>query len=79
MPWPSPTLAGDKPGEPLNPRPTGDAVFNYPSSMLGAPVATIPMMAVVRLPVGYRSWDNLVRTSGSQPLRGGFMNPYRQA
>ena len=51
-PGPAPHWPGDKPGEPLNPRPTGDAVFNYPSSMLGAPVVTIPMMAVVGLPVG---------------------------
>ena len=46
-PWP-----GDKPGEPLAPRPTGDAVYNYPSSMLGAPVVTVPLMGVGGLPVG---------------------------
>ncbi|MBT3911529.1 MAG: amidase, partial [Rhodospirillaceae bacterium] len=44
--------SGDKPGEPLAARPTGDAVYNYPSSMLGAPVVTIPMMGVDGLPVG---------------------------
>ena len=33
-------------------RPTGDAIFNYPSSMLFAPVVTIPMMAVDGMPVG---------------------------
>ncbi|MEQ8805621.1 MAG: amidase [Rhodospirillales bacterium] len=33
-------------------RPTGDAIFNYPSSMLFAPVVTIPMMAVGGMPVG---------------------------
>jgi Asp-tRNA(Asn)/Glu-tRNA(Gln) amidotransferase A subunit family amidase len=46
-PWP-----GDAPGEPLAPRPTGDAVYNYPSSMLGAPVVTVPLMGVGGLPVG---------------------------
>lgn len=46
-PWP-----GDIPGKPLAPRPTGDAVYNYPSSMLGAPVVTVPLMGVGGLPVG---------------------------
>ena len=51
-PGPAPQWSGDKKGEPMAPRPTGDAVFNYPSSMLGAPVMTVPMMAVKNLPVG---------------------------
>lgn len=46
-PWP-----GDIPGEPLASRPTGDAVYNYPSSMLGSPVVTVPLMSVGALPVG---------------------------
>ena len=33
-------------------RPTGDAIFNYPSSMLFAPVVTVPMLAVGGMPVG---------------------------
>ena len=33
-------------------RPTGDAVFNYPSSSLGAPAVTVPLIAVAGLPVG---------------------------
>jgi len=51
-PGPAPLWPGDIPGEPLAPRPTGDAVFNYPSSMAGAPVVTVPMMAVGGMPVG---------------------------
>lgn len=51
-PGPAPLWPGDIPGEPLAPYPTGDAVFNYPSSMIGAPVVTVPMMAVDGLPVG---------------------------
>ncbi len=51
-PGPAPLWAGDKPGEPLAPRPTGDAVFNYGSSLLGAPVVTLPVMAVDGMPVG---------------------------
>lgn len=51
-PGPAPIWAGDKPGEPLAPRPTGDAVFNYPSSLFGAPVVTVPVMAVDGMPVG---------------------------
>lgn len=51
-PGPATPWSGDKPGEPLAARPTGDAVYNYPSSMLGAPVVTIPMMGVDGLPVG---------------------------
>lgn len=46
-PWP-----GDKPGQPLAPRPTGDAVFNTGSSMLFAPCVTMPLMSVGGLPVG---------------------------
>jgi Asp-tRNA(Asn)/Glu-tRNA(Gln) amidotransferase A subunit family amidase len=51
-PGPAPPWSPEKPGEPLKPRPTGDAIFNYPSSMLFAPVVTVPMLAVAGLPVG---------------------------
>lgn len=51
-PGPATLWPGDIPGESLAPNPTGDAVFNYPSSMIGAPVVTVPMMAVDGLPVG---------------------------
>lgn len=42
----------DVPGEPLAPRPTGDPVFNAPSSLLGAPVVTVPLLTVDDMPVG---------------------------
>lgn len=51
-PGPAPLWPGDKPGEPLAPRPTGDFVFNAPSSMLFAPAVTVPLMSVGGLPVG---------------------------
>jgi len=51
-PGPAPLWPGDKPGQPLAARPTGDAVFNYPSSMLFAPVVTVPLMSVGGMPVG---------------------------
>jgi Asp-tRNA(Asn)/Glu-tRNA(Gln) amidotransferase A subunit family amidase len=51
-PGPAPVWEGDRPGQPLHPRPTGDVVFNTPSSMLFAPVVTVPLMAVGGLPVG---------------------------
>jgi Asp-tRNA(Asn)/Glu-tRNA(Gln) amidotransferase A subunit family amidase len=51
-PGPAPLWSGDVPGKPLAPRPTGDPVFNFPSSMLFAPAVTIPMMAVQQMPVG---------------------------
>jgi Asp-tRNA(Asn)/Glu-tRNA(Gln) amidotransferase A subunit family amidase len=35
-----------------NPRPTGDAIFNYPSSLLFAPAVSVPMLAVRGMPVG---------------------------
>lgn len=54
-PGPAPLWGGDKPGEPLVRRPTGDAIFNYPSSMLFAPVVTIPMMSVSGMPVGLQT------------------------
>ena len=51
-PGPAPLWPGDTPGQPLLPRPTGDAIFNYPSSMLFAPCVTMPLMSVGGLPVG---------------------------
>ena len=51
-PGPAPLWSGDKPGQPLAPRPTGDFVFNAPSSMLFAPAVTVPMMSVGGMPVG---------------------------
>ncbi len=48
----APPWSGDAPGEPLAPRPTGDAVFNYPSSLLFAPAVTVPIMAIDGLPLG---------------------------
>ncbi len=51
-PGPAPVWSGDVPGQPLAPRPTGDFVFNAPSSMLFAPVVTLPLMSVGGLPVG---------------------------
>lgn len=51
-PGPAPLHPNDVPGQPLAPRPTGDAIFNYPSSMLFAPAVTMPMLGVGGLPVG---------------------------
>jgi Asp-tRNA(Asn)/Glu-tRNA(Gln) amidotransferase A subunit family amidase len=51
-PGPAPHWAGDQPGKPLAPRPTGDPVFNFPSSMLFAPAVTMPLMAVQNMPLG---------------------------
>jgi Asp-tRNA(Asn)/Glu-tRNA(Gln) amidotransferase A subunit family amidase len=51
-PGPAPLWPGDVPGQPLAPRPTGDFVFNAPSSMLFAPVVTLPLMSVGGMPVG---------------------------
>jgi Asp-tRNA(Asn)/Glu-tRNA(Gln) amidotransferase A subunit family amidase len=51
-PGPAPLWAGDVPGQPLAPRPTGDFVFNAPSSMLFAPAVTVPLMAVGGMPFG---------------------------
>jgi Asp-tRNA(Asn)/Glu-tRNA(Gln) amidotransferase A subunit family amidase len=51
-PGPAPLWGGDAPGKPLPPRPTGDPVFNFPSSMLFAPAVTMPLMAVAGMPLG---------------------------
>jgi Asp-tRNA(Asn)/Glu-tRNA(Gln) amidotransferase A subunit family amidase len=51
-PGPAPLWPGDIQGQPLLARPTGDAIFNTPSSMLFAPCVTMPLMAVGGLPVG---------------------------
>jgi Asp-tRNA(Asn)/Glu-tRNA(Gln) amidotransferase A subunit family amidase len=51
-PGPAPLWSGDVPGKPLAARPTGDFVFNAPSSMLFAPAVTMPLLSVGGLPVG---------------------------
>lgn len=51
-PGPAPLWSGDVPGKPLAQWPTGDPVFNAPSSLLGAPVVTVPLLTVDGLPVG---------------------------
>ncbi|BDG71236.1 amidase [Roseomonas fluvialis] len=51
-PGPAPLWAGDVPGQTLVPRPTGDAVFNTPSSGIGAPAVTIPLTTVGGMPMG---------------------------
>lgn len=51
-PGPAGEFFTEVPGEPLRPRPTGDAVMNYPSSMLGAPAVTVPLLSVDGMPVG---------------------------
>ncbi len=51
-PGPAPIWAGDVAGQPLAARPTGDSVFNTPSSALGAPVVTVPLTTVQGLPMG---------------------------
>lgn len=51
-PGPAPLWSGDIPGQPLAPRPTGDSVFNTPSSMLHAPAVTMPLLSVTGMPVG---------------------------
>jgi Asp-tRNA(Asn)/Glu-tRNA(Gln) amidotransferase A subunit family amidase len=51
-PGPAPLWAGDVPGGTLVPRPTGDAVFNTPSSGIGAPAVTIPLTTIGGMPMG---------------------------
>ncbi|MFT6582824.1 MAG: Asp-tRNA(Asn)/Glu-tRNA(Gln) amidotransferase A subunit family amidase [Alphaproteobacteria bacterium] len=51
-PGPAPLWSGDVPGEALAPRPTGDAICNTPSSMLFAPVVTMPLLGIRGMPVG---------------------------
>jgi Asp-tRNA(Asn)/Glu-tRNA(Gln) amidotransferase A subunit family amidase len=51
-PGPAPLWPGDVPGQPLAPRPTGDSVFNMPSSMLFAPCVSMPLISVDGMPVG---------------------------
>ncbi|WP_372623313.1 amidase [Falsiroseomonas sp.] len=51
-PGPAPVWTGETPGQPPAGRPTGDSVFNSPSSILGAPAVTTPLTAVRGLPMG---------------------------
>lgn len=49
---PAPARVPDATGDPTVAIPTGDPVFNTPSSLLGAPVVTSPLVAVGGLPMG---------------------------
>lgn len=51
-PGPAPAWAGDVPGQPLNPRPTGDIAYNAATSALGVPAVTVPLASVHGLPMG---------------------------
>lgn len=51
-PGPAPVWSGDTPGQPLEPFPTGNPVFNFPASLWGAPALTVPILEVGGLPVG---------------------------
>ena len=51
-PGPAPKWSGDTDGRSLVARPTGDPVFNFASSLMGAPCVTIPMLSIDNLPVG---------------------------
>src|SRR5262249_5496290 len=64
-PGPASLWSGDVPGQPLAPRPTGDFVFNAPSSMLFAPAVTMPLLAVCGLPVGVQL---LVQQTRDRPV-----------
>jgi Asp-tRNA(Asn)/Glu-tRNA(Gln) amidotransferase A subunit family amidase len=50
-PGPAPKIVEDQPDK-LIARPTGNSVFNVPSSVLGAPVVNLPLTAVGGLPMG---------------------------
>src|SRR5260370_17720377 len=52
-PGPAPLWSGDVPAQPLAARPTGAFVFNAPSSMLSAPVSTVPLLSAAALPSRY--------------------------
>jgi Asp-tRNA(Asn)/Glu-tRNA(Gln) amidotransferase A subunit family amidase len=51
-PGPAPIRSPDTSAEPPIPFPTGDPVFNTPSSLLGTPAVTLPLTAVGKLPMG---------------------------
>jgi Asp-tRNA(Asn)/Glu-tRNA(Gln) amidotransferase A subunit family amidase len=51
-PGPAPLWAGEVPNAKPVARPTGDAVFNTPSSGIGAPAVTIPLTTVGGMPMG---------------------------
>jgi Asp-tRNA(Asn)/Glu-tRNA(Gln) amidotransferase A subunit family amidase len=51
-PGPAPPFEPDNPDPLLSRYPTGDFVFNAPSSLLFSPTVTIPLMSVCGMPVG---------------------------
>ena len=50
-PGPAPKILPDQPDKPVD-RPTGNSVFNVPSSVLGAPVVSLPLTAAGGLLMG---------------------------
>jgi Asp-tRNA(Asn)/Glu-tRNA(Gln) amidotransferase A subunit family amidase len=62
-PDPAPLWPGDLPGEPPAAWLTGNPVFNTPSSLLGAPTATVPLMGVGGLPVGVQIMGQPTKSS----------------
>jgi Asp-tRNA(Asn)/Glu-tRNA(Gln) amidotransferase A subunit family amidase len=62
------------------PRPTGDAIFNYPSSTLGAPAVTVPLIGVKGMPVGVQIMGQLhadARVAGIARWLAASMAPVR--
>jgi hypothetical protein len=48
---------------------TGDSVFNSPTSILGAPAVTVPMLAIEGMPSASRSSGNATPTLAPPGLR----------
>ena len=63
-PGPAHLWLGDEPGTPLAPRPTGDPVFNFPSSMLFAPAVSMPLVSVGAMPVGVQVFGRSHQDTG---------------
>lgn len=73
-PGPAPLWAGDIQGQPLAPRPTGDAIFNTPSSMLFAPCVTMPLMSVGGMPVGAQVMGQQHQDARMTAIARGILN-----
>jgi Asp-tRNA(Asn)/Glu-tRNA(Gln) amidotransferase A subunit family amidase len=61
-------------------RPTGDAIFNYPSSTLGAPAVTVPLIGVSGMPVGVQIMGQLngdARVAAIARWVGGSVGPVK--
>ncbi|MEM6622670.1 MAG: amidase [Pseudomonadota bacterium] len=78
-PGSAPLFPDDVSGKPLAPRPTGDAIFNYPASMLFAPSIAVPLCAVGGLPLGVQVMGQMGSDAAMTEIAGWMLQQVQPA